>query len=156
MREIKFRAWVTKIKSMGNVLTIDFWDAHEILLSGGYIFERSEVVLMQYIGLKDKKGKEIYEGDIVKTTIQDDVEGEIKTQGKIEFIGFGWKIIFNYYHPLDIEKTPWIFGLYEIDDCKCKGVCIELEIEVIGNIYENPELLEVTAKHKAPPKPLEK
>lgn len=75
--------------------------------------------LMQYTGLKDKNGKEIYEGDIVRY----EMPGPPPEDLMIEFIE---PIIFSVAS-FDVEGAP----LYVVND-----VC-----EVIGNIYENPELL---------------
>ena len=70
----------------------------------------SQLILMQYTGLKDKKGVKIYEGDIVKITCGDNVPNQYTAD------------------MFELRNTINDFG----------GV-----IEVIGNIYENPELLEV-------------
>ena len=75
-----------------------------------------ECILMQCIGLKDKKGKIIYEGDILKDK-------------------------YGALHPIS-----WNFkGFYEADTFAIAGFynTIQEDMEVIGNIYENPELLEV-------------
>ena len=86
---------------------------------------------MQYTGLKDKNNKEIYEGDIVKEGKFNDVSDNDKEKDVLYIIewrekslGFGWKqVIPVLTGGLDLKKS-----------------------EVIGNIYENPEL--VSAKHK--------
>lgn len=86
--------------------------------------------LMQYTGLKDKNGKEIYEGDIIRWRI-DDFEEWTKFQ-----------IVWGNDYPA-----------FEINPCEfeeCNGLqfitSIEGECEVIGNIYENPELLNAGEK----------
>lgn len=72
MREIKFRIWDTENKEMLKVQELDF----EPIFYGGRIairldqyndyFDTEDMILMQYTGLKDKNGKEIYDGDICK------------------------------------------------------------------------------------------
>ena len=75
--------------------------------------------VMQYTGLKDKNGKEIYEGDIIN--IQYDVTVQIE-KAVIEYRGASFYAVTN--------ADTWELDNYE-------------EIAVIGNIYENPELLEI-------------
>lgn len=80
----------------------------------------SDVVLMQYTGLKDKNGKEIFEGDIVRI---------VDKNYWVEWNRYVWA--FNsktHYKP---------FSSYDDNTLE------ELIIEVIGNIHENPELLEM-------------
>ena len=70
MREIKFRAWHKKQKKMFRPITIlDFCRSQAIS------FDFTDLVIMQYTGLKDKNGKEIYEDDIVKTFDRIDIVG---------------------------------------------------------------------------------
>ena len=122
MREIKFRAWHKGKKIISEVLGIDILHK-EIFFSNGdvdycEISDFKYIELMQYTGLKDEYGNEIYEGDIV--TLHNS----------------RYKVIFN------MEQARFV-----LRDDK-----FEMEIpftnnnnermEIIGNIYENPELIE--------------
>ena len=133
MREIKFRAWDKNQKVMRTICNIHFNmdDKAQFLYDDenkeGYWCHSCE--LMQYTGLKDKNGKEIYEGDIVKyydsTTMW--LEANIKWLGAC----FG------------VETTENPIPLYEFLDQYIyeKTPARILEIEIIGNIHSNPELL---------------
>ena len=128
MREIKFRVWDKKHKKMSLVDAIDF-EHDEIYGKNGC--ERytpkpfKDIELMQYTGLKDKNGKEIYERDIVK--------------GNYHFKGEGW---------FDTGEGDYkIFSAVEFKNGKfaCQSFNVgEMTdfVEVIGNIFENPELME--------------
>ena len=132
MREIKFRAWNEKKKRWHKdsdpdcVLEFD-GSITQINVVGQYDGElfysfddKKGLILAQYTGLKDKNGKEIYEGDIVKIS-DHPFEGSITVNGKYE-IGY------NDY--MELVCGSWLLF-------RMKNYC-----EVIGNIYENPELLE--------------
>lgn len=124
MREIKFRAWNKKLRIMvyeNEDNTADYWDGVDISLvemvntqlqDDGYEW-------LQFTGLRDKNGKEIYEGDVaefVNAKNSDDY-----SRGEIFFNnGCFW------FDRLDADP------LYSLKVNK---------MEVIGNIYENPELL---------------
>lgn len=121
-REIKFKVWDIEEKEMyepHKIEYINFYDGFVTLKVVGFIeFEDAE--LLQYTGLKDKNGKEIYEGDIIKR--------ESMAPGGLDRIG---KITIE-------DGVIWI-------ESNVDSVCLfdEIdELEVIGNIYENPELLE--------------
>jgi len=116
-REIKFRAWRKTVKE------IMVWsDLKEWVNPLG---EDDDHILMQYTGLKDKNGKEIYEGDLL---------GEENNDWGIR------KVIFEdggFYAPL--IKHHFAVGLNQI---LVNHSC--LQVEIIGNIYSTPELLEET------------
>jgi len=115
MREIKFRAWDRETKQMNRTLALGCWrfDPEGRLVNYGDAHARKNYILMQYTGLKDKNGKEIYEGDIVKNYAI--IEQVIVV-----------KFIEGCFYPF----TNGIDFRIEAQD-----------VEVIGNIYENPELL---------------
>lgn len=83
---------------------------------------------MQYTGLKDRNGKEIYDGDITETC-HHIYDGDKTTRNVIEFKDFCWKLV--------------AIGNNWLSDITLRVYASQPEtIEVIGNIYENPELLE--------------
>ena len=115
IRVIKFRAWDKKNKEMREVLNLELPNKTE----------NERIVAMQFTGLLDKQGKEIYEGDIYRAP-----HGET---GKME------DLVVRYSHAS--------FGLvrYGHDGMNPKrlgNIHNQRTGEVIGNIYENPELLE--------------
>tara|TARA_R110000822_G_scaffold68587_10_gene166905 strand:+ start:183 stop:599 length:417 start_codon:yes stop_codon:yes gene_type:complete len=100
---------------------------------------RSAWVLMQYTGLKDKNGVEIYEGDICSILFK--ANRRVESVAEVKFENYQIKfwndneIVQAWYEP-----TPWYKSALAIYWHSC---CFQgLEIEVIGNIYENPEILE--------------
>lgn len=97
------------------------------------ISDNKSYEFMQFTGLKDKNGKEIFEGDIIRWVIFDDGwDGERFNLNKNRIMKEG------------IGKVYWALDHYKIRGCKktiSSLVCFGSK-EVIGNIYENPELLE--------------
>lgn len=151
MKEIKFRCWDKKSKKMRQVTEIVFntgfyMESNDnsvklIWVKGQNIIENKEIqiqreedfILMQYTGLKDKNGKEIYEGDIVKINAHSyDFGFEKDKIGEIRFL----KGCFGFYKQLS-EKE------YLFNELATEFSYGELDYyEVIGDIYDNPELLE--------------
>lgn len=140
MREIEFRAWLRNEKRMVNIQdlilngtgVVGFQESNKNpITDGGYHFIMFE--LMQYTGLKDKNGKKIFEGDIVRTyRLNADKYLEDRTREYDEFIGvITWNEVYLEYY---IQKNS-----NEYEDVLKP---FELHYEVIGNIYENKELLE--------------
>lgn len=133
MRDIKFRAWDKNIKYMDEI------DGHSLYLADGKVYEVSEgshgydvcmdkedvsdrYVPMQYTGVKDRNGKEIYEGDILKyrTILAEIIYG---------FCGFEFRWIDRNVAITRGTESEEIFQN------------VSLIFDVVGNIYENPELL---------------
>nr|DAT03180.1 MAG TPA: YopX protein [Caudoviricetes sp.] len=126
MREIKFRAWVKDRKAIFEVISIDY-----VSKKVTYIVERTghllnirhdkfnDVELMQYTGIKDKDNKKIYEGDIL-------------------FESFGekyYKVIFEnggFRAEFEGDFDEYSFDLIDVVAQGC---------EIVGNIYENSELI---------------
>ena len=130
MRDIKFRCWDTENKEMLEVQELDYEDSYNgqpMIRTTMYsdYFDTEDMILMQYVGLKDKNEKEIYEGDIVKFRFKDDREEFPDLIGYIEY-----QTTFTAFRIMSNQ------GSFKIDITEIKF------IEVIGNIYENPKLLE--------------
>lgn len=136
MREIEFRAWLNDQKQMVKVNCIMLKSKIVGIekIDGVYITKFLEdIELMQYTGLKDKNGVKIFEGDIVNN-------------GENENLIVLWS---DYYQSFIINEKIGVYAeqsddrLYDCDDIeeyepfeyKCGSY------EVIGNFYENPELL---------------
>jgi uncharacterized phage protein (TIGR01671 family) len=116
MREIKFRAWDEENKQMIQWDDAFFYDTSAVTNWSGD-FSYIEMPLMQYVGLKDKNGVEIYEGDVSEDHLG---------IGVVEYKNAAYRV--NYRN----GECKWFID-YLVDEKKT--------IEVIGNIYENPEFL---------------
>jgi uncharacterized phage protein (TIGR01671 family) len=125
MREIKFRAWLKDKQVMTSSFEL-FDNDEDYLLNGDGLHVRNAEI-MQYTGLKDKNGKEIYEGDIV--TLWNGLY-DLKEHYVVRWYQFG----FDYSNPSNPDETHYF---------------PQDKIEVIGNIYENPELLEPKSEELA-------
>ena len=125
----KFRAWYKEWKEMGRVGEIRFdldGSVSVVLFKGNYLDvsgPREKIVLMQSTGLHDKNGKEVFVGDIIKCT-----------RGCLHEV-----YIEKEYGGTYIGGMPAIYlkGIRE-------GYAWTGDEVIIGNVYQNPELLEVT------------
>lgn len=131
-REIKFRFW----GKFGELNEENDECEMEMLYGDRFCFFENEPIndlfasrnfqVMQYTGLKDKNGKEIYEGDVLKRV-------QYYEDGSTPDLHFGiitWDDCYFYSHSIKNEISRSIGN---------KPDCVSYE--VIGNIYENPELL---------------
>lgn len=133
-REIEFRFWCKGTSTNANFSKCGFWRYPNFLL-GKYhdnldIFESPDFVAQQYAGLKDKNGRKIFEGDIIKNSY---LEGFDANPIKIFAViwcprSHSWALEEDGQ---SLSHTGWRFG-----DLDRFG-------EVIGNIFENPELLKL-------------
>nr|DAK67781.1 MAG TPA: YopX protein [Caudoviricetes sp.] len=122
----KFRAWSKAEKIMSDVKKLDLCNG-EIDARSFEETEIEEVELMQSTGLKDKNGKEIFEGDVVQ--YQNTKVPSADSKGVIRYFD-NWAMF-----GIDIEHN-------EPRALFFNGLADHISLEVIGNIYENPELLE--------------
>lgn len=120
----KFRAWDKEYEEMYLVDEINFYCGEFESIGDGITFLRGadKVELMQSTGLKDKNGKEVFVGDIIKCTRGCPHEVYLEKEYGGKYIGG--------------MPAVYLKGLLE-------GYAWTEAEEVLGNIYENPELLEV-------------
>jgi uncharacterized phage protein (TIGR01671 family) len=144
LREIKFRAWVVNprrriigVYEAKQIMIYDFikWSKGELFTPndvGNQLFENADdLKIMQFTGLKDKNEKEIYEGDIVKFS---NIEYSTGVYGASEGVA---EIVY--------KNNAFILLGYDMNcdnlDANIFGYLNNNDMEVIGNIYENPELI---------------
>lgn len=142
MREIKFRAWNTLDgKWLSDSKTINMaldWAniGLEVQPGGKFSISHDGLVLMQYTGLEDKNGLEVYEGDILRWPNYHGDPKPCKNCGHVEHDkDLICQVVYKNGAPHH-DGNEWAddrLAQFEGDDV--------LEVEVIGNIYENPELL---------------
>jgi uncharacterized phage protein (TIGR01671 family) len=149
MREIKFRAWITDSHNESEMFYLDHAGLRKFDFEAGYVLSFSvdgygffyahecyenrinKHELMQYTGLKDKNGKEIYEGDILglDCIMVDDYTGKdsVLTQ-KLPVVWDNKRVGFTVFDPSSVTKGYW-------------GYIPNTNAYVLGNKYENPDLL---------------
>lgn len=114
MREIKFRAW--------EPYELEMSYEPEFMAFHGMATMEADWILLQYTGLRDKNGADIYEGDVVET-----IDGElVKRTYTVEYSG--------EHTAFRLRSHVWPKASYQM-------VRNNMFIEVLGNVYENSELL---------------
>ena len=116
-RELKFRAWWPNQKVMQYRASFG--------LAEGVLNHSSEWTWMQFVGLSDKHGKEVYEGDIVRGRLAENPGDMVYEVTEVVNIYEG--LLAPFYMRVNFEEDWWKDALVD-------------GFEVIGNIYENPEL----------------
>ncbi|MFQ9629999.1 MAG: YopX family protein [Enterococcus avium] len=139
----KFRAWDKRENTMrdvavlhftkgGKVNSIEYWKTP----SESKSYHVRNLILMQSTGLKDKNGVEIFEGDIVHVLDSEQINQRDENGAFID----------AFFEEIDeIDSVVFVDGCFKLkrtgfDVCICRSV---EDFTIIGNIYENPELLEV-------------
>lgn len=116
----KFRAWLKKEQKMDNEIDHISWLEDELYCIGDgitYMVSAEDLVLMQSTGLKDKNGKEIFEGDVVSIDTDE-------------------------FDLLFVKYESGIYWLMDDEECVEHLSDYYKYVSIVGNIYKNPELLE--------------
>lgn len=116
-REIKFRVWDIKDKRWENFPNDKCGYEDDCLMD---FMDDPRYVPSQYTGLKDKNGKEIYEGDIIDEG--EDIFDNLGRNYDVRWVDNGWSLCIGAFHTRHFRDAAYM--------------------TVIGNIYENPEPLE--------------
>lgn len=150
-RDFKFKAWDNELEEWCGAFS------QAILINGGFIAKDIEqehftgygvkpdgtrrFTIVQHTGLLDKNGKEIYEGDIVKTSVGNKVwHYAIRCYTEFDCNLYGDTIYRNFYY--DEETDTYIYQDKHMNERSRKSLYgSERSFEVIGNIWENKELL---------------
>ena len=130
MREIKFRAWDkrnTIMRTWEYMGTLDYHQPFSLFTDSNYDWQ-------QYTGLKDKNGKEIYEGDIVSDPNRTDTPHAKMPAHKY------WVV--EYKAPKFV-MSGWNGSVAVSPELR------EYGLEIIGNVYENPNLTEVEGEEQS-------
>ena len=140
MREIKFRAWSSRLGIMSDYVTaIQNGDTQgtpssvNVIVNGNnetWDIEHNNVILEQFTGLKDKNGKEIFKGSLVKYT-EEDGESFI---AEVKYFAKDGYPAFDVEPPNEFDFESNVLSVGVANNC----------LEVVGDIHNNHDLLEVS------------
>ncbi len=146
-REIKFRIWLPHLKTFGNPLEVVIGfdgkvygftrptiNDSRLLVEISQLKELRDCVVQQFTGLKDKNGKEIFEGDILNVEEDDEDSALGRSHSYLVEVRFG-----GIQYKTSFVMLNKRFGKGETLLSDSIGAYTEMEI--IGNIFENPEVL---------------
>ena len=129
---LRYRAWLKEDKEMIEVEEMNFYNGELDFIGDAitWMCKSNDCVLMQSTGLRDKNGKEIFEDDIIKVT-------NLSNCSWLEVVSFSNnKAMFvSKEVKREVEEIP-LYDLFNTDI---------FEVEIIGNIHTNPELVEVNS-----------
>lgn len=136
MNSLEFRAWDGRKQRMLEVTSLDWFNGRVVKMNKLWDVKQDEVTLLQWTGLKDKNGVKIFDKDIVRCHKFTEemganmgvVEGEKEFVARVEFSVYGGTQVV-------LPNDNFMF-VWEYDEG-----WHEESLEVIGNIYENPELI---------------
>lgn len=142
MNNLKFRVWDKANKEMLKIDIIDFYSEEIMVLEDDSTMKFSDVELMQSTGLKDKNGVEIFEGDIIKFP---DVYGFYDFEGGLTSVdGLNVASVVKKGNCITLDNFAGKDGFTEreLENYECTFDDLDFKnFEIIGNIYENKELL---------------
>jgi uncharacterized phage protein (TIGR01671 family) len=135
MRELKFRVWD---KDEQQMVSPDYIDRSGAAFYKVHSIPTMKKETMQYTGLKDKNGKEIYEGDVISSPVaRTDYSVYPFQEERFDFIGYvEWDNGFSQY--TCVRKKNILGEVISLQN----GSKFLMDATIIGNIYENPELLD--------------
>ena len=151
MREIKFRVWDKRLGQflfdgggfavIGEVTCFNMvgqYCAENIAGRKTTLERMGDLEISQFTGLHDKKGKEVWEGDIVSVDRQDSFPSF--NQATIIYAENYGSFLLKYTKKANSKGILVQESIHSKDKKTILGTCTGWDIEVIGNIYENPEL----------------